>query len=447
MMKFEIYILQKKSQDPKMYQEAMGEYLKRLGAYAKVSVIYKKNAKQVEKILKEPGEHYHILPGRDSMTSPGLAQLINESSVQGISKFHFYIGDLGSEEAKPFHVSSFTQSGSLAGTIISDLSCLSDFESSAISQIKILRENTRMELIKMEFKTPTIEDKEEIDRCILADDTRSCDYATANIILWSPFYQVKYAIIDGLFVSHTDEEGGSFCYPLGKGNKKKVLQYFMDDCKEKKIPFVLHGVTHEMEEEFREIFGDIYEIEYDRDISEYIYDREKLATLSGKKLHGKRNHINRFKENHEWSYEPLSDENQLEVLAMLMEWKMQNCDPEDLEKHDEICVSKNCVINYKELGLVGGVLRAEGKVVGFSIGERASNEDTFIVHIEKAFADIQGAYPMINQQFVIHEMEDFKYVNREDDAGEEGLRKSKLSYRPVFMVDKGVLRLKSEVKN
>ena len=59
----------------------------------------------------------------------------------------------------------------------------------------------------MEFKTPIIEDKEEIDRCILADDTRSCDYATANIILWSPFYQVKYAIIDGLFVSNTDEEG------------------------------------------------------------------------------------------------------------------------------------------------------------------------------------------------------------------------------------------------
>ena len=87
----------------------------------------------------------------------------------------------------------------------------------------------------MEFKTPTIEDKEEIDRCILADDTRSCDYATANIILWSSFYQVKYAIIDGLFVSHTDEEGGSFCYPLGKGNKKKVLQYFMDDCKENSL--------------------------------------------------------------------------------------------------------------------------------------------------------------------------------------------------------------------
>lgn len=118
MMKFEIYILQKKSQDPKMYQEAMKEYLKRLGAYAKVSVVYKKNAKQVEKILKEPGEHYHMIPGKESITSPELAKLINDSSVQGISKFHFYIGDLQSDEVKPFHVSSFTQSGSLVSTIL-----------------------------------------------------------------------------------------------------------------------------------------------------------------------------------------------------------------------------------------------------------------------------------------------------------------------------------------
>ena len=73
----------------------------------------------------------------------------------------------------------------------------------------------------MEFKTPTIEDKEEIDRCILADDTRSCDYATANIILWSSFYQVKYAIIDGLFVSHTDEEEVLFVIHLEKEIKRK----------------------------------------------------------------------------------------------------------------------------------------------------------------------------------------------------------------------------------
>lgn len=118
MMKFEIYILQKKTKDPKMYQEAMGEYLKRLGAYAKVSLTYKKNAAGVEKILKEPGEHFLVTPGKESMQSTEFAQLINESSVQGISKFHFYIGDLTSEEVKEFHVSSFTQSASLTGTIL-----------------------------------------------------------------------------------------------------------------------------------------------------------------------------------------------------------------------------------------------------------------------------------------------------------------------------------------
>ena len=60
-----------------------------------------------------------------------------------------------------------------------------------------------------------------------------------------------------------------------------------------------------------------------------------------------------------------------------------------------------------------------------------------VENIEKAFADVQGAYPMINQQFVEHECMDYTYVNREDDAGEEGLRKAKLSYRPAFLEEKG----------
>jgi hypothetical protein len=73
------------------------------------------------------------------------------------------------------------------------------------------------------------------------------------------------------------------------------------------------------------------------------------------------------------------------------------------------------------------------------MGEPIS-EDTFVVHIEKAFADIQGAYPMINQQFVEHECAAYKYINREEDTGAEGLRKAKLSYRPAFLVEKGIVK-------
>jgi len=91
-----------------------------------------------------------------------------------------------------------------------------------------------------------------------------------------------------------------------------------------------------------------------------------------------------------------------------------------------------------ELKLTGGLLRIDGEVIAFTIGEPI-NEEMFVVHIEKAFKDIQGAYTMINQQFVEHELQSYQYVDREEDTGAEGLRKAKLSYRPVFLIEKGTV--------
>ena len=92
----------------------------------------------------------------------------------------------------------------------------------------------------------------------------------------------------------------------------------------------------------------------------------------------------------------------------------------------------------EELDLTGGLLRANGRVVAFTIGEPCS-EDMFVVHFEKAFSDVPGAYSMINQQFAEHAMEGFTFVNREDDAGAEGLRRAKLSYHPVFLMEMGMV--------
>ena len=109
-----------------------------------------------------------------------------------------------------------------------------------------------------------------------------------------------------------------------------------------------------------------------------------------------------------------------------------------------MCVALNSLRLFEELHLTGGVLRIDGKVVAFTIGEPIC-EDTYVVHIEKAYADVQGAYTMINQQFVEHELlGKYRYVNREDDVGLEGLRKAKLSYKPVFLVEKGYVTLANE---
>ena len=94
-----------------------------------------------------------------------------------------------------------------------------------------------------------------------------------------------------------------------------------------------------------------------------------------------------------------------------------------------------------EVEMRGGALRVNGEIVAFTVGEPVGmRQDTLVVHIEKAFSDIQGAYTMINQQFAIHEGKGFQYMNREDDVGEEGLRQAKLSYKPVFLIEKGVVR-------
>ena len=123
---------------------------------------------------------------------------------------------------------------------------------------------------------------------------------------------------------------------------------------------------------------------------------------------------------------------------MALEWRHLNQCDLDEEKRAEVCVTMNALRLMNELQLTGGLLRVDGKVVAFSIGEEL-NKDMYVVHIEKAFSNMNGAYQMINQQFVLHEAMDYKYVNREDDAGSEGLRKAKESYRPVFMLEKGIV--------
>ncbi len=184
-----------------------------------------------------------------------------------------------------------------------------------------------------------------------------------------------------------------------------------------------------------------FQIAYDRDSADYVYETEKLTTLAGKKLHGKRNHINKFKENYpNWVYEPVTGENVEECFQMALKWRKEAECEQDEEKRAEMCVTLNALRLLEELQLKGGLLRAEpgGEVIAFTIGEPL-NPDTFVVHIEKAFAEVQGAYPMINQQFVAHEAQGYQYVNREEDTGAEGLRKAKLSYRPAFLVEKGMV--------
>ncbi|HIW60325.1 MAG TPA: DUF2156 domain-containing protein [Candidatus Anaerobutyricum avicola] len=289
----------------------------------------------------------------------------------------------------------------------------------------------------MDFKPVRAEDKETINKYLKHVRSRSCDMSFAAIYLWRGFYNLEYAECEDMIVFRSNEEETSFSLPLGAGDPKKALDRVLEYCREESIPPVFHSISREMEQYLNEQYPGQFRVEFDRDIADYIYETQALIELKGRKYHGKKNHINKFSKMYDWSYEAITPENTQECLDMLKKWKAQNCATEDLEKHAEICVSEASLREREFLGLTGGLLRVDGQVVAFTVGEQI-HPDTFCVHIEKAFADIQGAYSMINQQFLIHEAADCKYVNREDDVGDPGLRKAKLSYHPAFLEEKGV---------
>ena len=150
------------------------------------------------------------------------------------------------------------------------------------------------------------------------------------------------------------------------------------------------------EEHFAQLCGwfpDRFQIRYDRDAADYVYETEKLATLAGKKLHGKRNHINKFKALYpDWSYESLNDDNVEECFQMALKWRNQNGCDDDAEKNAEMCVTLNSLRLYKELGLRGGVLKIGEKIAAFSVGEPLCS-DTFVVHMRKPSRISKGHTP------------------------------------------------------
>ena len=176
-------------------------------------------------------------------------------------------------------------------------------------------------------------------------------------------------------------------------------------------------------------------VEPDRDQSDYVYLVEDLATLKGRKYHRKRNHIKQFKEKYSYQYVPLTSEWISECLQLQDTWcDLRNCDAIPSLASEALAV-KEALTHFETLGMKGGAILIDGKVEAFTLGEPL-NPETVVIHIEKTNPAYERLYPTINQAFLEKEWSGYTYVNREQDLGEEGLRKAKESYFPHHMVNK-----------
>lgn len=291
----------------------------------------------------------------------------------------------------------------------------------------------------IELHPVTLADKAWIDPLVWAEGSSSADFNFGNVFLWDrSFHQYVGRYQDRVIVLPCYEEIPFFAYPVGTGSLSDALDAMRLYAKEKGFPFTLRGVTREHLADIHAIFGETCSVISERPLWDYIYSAEKLATLSGKHLHGKRNHIHRFEEEYDWSFAPLTPADFPECAALLDDWMAENPEDIDAGASDERMAIERAFEHFEPLGLSGGILRVKGSAVAFTLGEPVCAH-TFVVHFEKARSDINGAYPMINREFVRlirGRYPDILWINREDDMGLESLRRSKESYHPDHMVEK-----------
>lgn len=263
-----------------------------------------------------------------------------------------------------------------------------------------------------------------------------------NQFIWSGFYQTQYATTENALFYKIQVYNDAGCFmPFCKeediiSSFLEIKEYFNTVLNKPLKMYLVDEVFTNIIRNHPELSQSFDFIEF-RDGFDYIYEADKLRTLSGRKMHKKKNHLNNFLRNYEGRYEyrPLNCSNMDEVIAFHKEWLNRrdindaNNKNNSIDKEEEgifRLMSHCCAIDYR----CGGVY-IDGELMAYSIGSYDPSIECAFIHIEKANSEINGLYNFINQQFLLNEFPDAKYVNREDDLGQEGLRKSKLSYSPL----------------
>lgn len=294
----------------------------------------------------------------------------------------------------------------------------------------------------LEFRQITLEDRDRINTALEKSGFMGCEYSFANNLAWCRladsricFYKDFYIICafdtpDGIPVIN---------FPSGEGNYTELFAELKKFAENSGSPLRIGGITEKALNFMTEIFPDSFTAVHDRDGSDYIYSRQALAELSGKKYHQKRNHLAAFNK-YDYEFSLIRESDIDECIYFLTENYNNKSDTERSAVAEQYAIN-TYFSNFSTLELSGGIIRIGGEIKAVTVEERLNNE-TFCVHIEKADRSYSGIYAGINNCFVRSCMGAYTYVNREEDLGIAGLRKSKLSYYPAFILNKYILTFK-----
>ena len=275
-------------------------------------------------------------------------------------------------------------------------------------------------------------------------DYKACEYSFMTLYMWQHIYNTHVMEKDDtMYVFGHDDKGYFSIVPVSKKKRwerdlielEKIFQKCFNSAK-----IVMRAVPEEYAKFIEEEHPDRFNIYKERDAFDYVYDADKLRTLSGRKLHAKKNHFNSFLKEYEgrYQYKRLTEKSQFnDALDVMKRWAENKTIDDTIEVESEMV--EKIFKNYEQHKdtKIGGIY-IDGRLEAFTFADMLK-EDMVCVHIEKANPEIRGLYPAINKIFLCEEYPDVKFVNREDDLGLENLRKAKMSYNPIELIEKYTL--------
>lgn len=294
---------------------------------------------------------------------------------------------------------------------------------------------------ELQFQPITLDKKELIDSYTKPWMLECSDLSFTNLIIWGADGKMEYAELNHVLYIKLNFRGVPvFLWaPIPMHGMdidyEKAVRIGIEYMKKQGVEPTYRSVWTPFRDKMLQACPDLHAMP--TDIAwDYVYSRESLATLKGKKLHGKRNHINKFLSLYpDYEYRKLEPSMIEDCVRLYDQWIAEK----DEEAAAALKSEKQSVLlalqHMEELGLSGGTIYIQDKLCAFTVGERL-HPHMQLIHIEKADTNYEGIFPMINQQYVLHECMDAELINREEDMGIEGMRKAKRSYQPIKMIEK-----------
>ncbi|XZK61483.1 DUF2156 domain-containing protein [Clostridium perfringens] len=299
------------------------------------------------------------------------------------------------------------------------------------------------------FKKITLKDKSLYYQYIDKNKFLSCEYSFATLFMWKDFNDIEYDIVNNIFIikKYDKNNGKFFIEPLGDIDDNSlinIIDYLESIRKKEKSKWLFGDVSINFLNRLEDIYKENLIFEEEKNNFDYVYNFDDLRNLSGRKFRKKRNKYNQFIKNYNYKTaffkSFLDNKEREECLEFLEEWSLENKEMDE-EFLAEIDGTRNLINYLGQLDLDLIKLYVDNKLIGISIGERF-NDSTYIVHVEKCLKEFKGAYAFINNELLKNSFLYLKYVNREEDLGILGLKKSKMSYNPKFFERKYLVKIK-----